>query len=260
MSEARALTAAGAGHLALFAVLSLSWSLLADEPLVVAEEPISVEFVEIADAPAVTERPEPSLAAAPRELVEAPPELQPLEEVTPQELPELKPAETPPPPRPEPAPEPKPEPKPAPPKKQELDAPIDRSKEIAQRAREEEDFARAITEALPTKAALSSIQQNTLRGLIRDRIYKCWDPNAGGPDSSKIVTTLRVKAAPSGKILGTPTVLKQTGSAASGYLRVARDAAIRAVLNPRCSLEGLPEELYEGGWEDFTLNFDPKDL
>ncbi|MBZ6378932.1 hypothetical protein B5C34_10345 [Pacificimonas flava] len=260
MRELRALTLSGGAHLALLAALSLSWSLMADDVVQVVEEPLEVDFVTIADAPTVTERPPPSLEAAPRELVEADPITEPDEAIAPETIPDLSIPNDPPPPEPKPEPQPDPKPKPAPPKKQELSTPVDKEVAVAERAREEDDFAEAITDSLPTKAQLSPIQQNTLVGLIRERIYKCWDPNAGGANASAIVTTLRVKAARDGTIIGRPTVVRQTGSASESFKRTARDAAIRAVLNPRCSLEGLPPDLYEGGWEDFTLNFDPKDL
>ncbi len=275
MTEGRALTLAGVAHIALFAALSLSWSLFGDdEPLY--DEPVSVEFVEIGDMPTVTERLEPTLATQPRETVDAPdvePEVAELE-MEAAELPELSteselpPVEKPPEPKPEkkppaakaPAkPKPKSEAKPAP-KKQELTEAVDLSKKQSDKVRTEQDFASMITDALPEQVALSSVQQTTLAGAIRDRIYKCWDPSAGGPDSGSIVTTLRVKAAKSGEIIGRPTMVKQTGSGNAGYKRAARDAAIRAVMNPSCSLKGLPAELYAGGWEDFTLNFDPKDF
>ncbi|MEE4349396.1 MAG: hypothetical protein V2J26_04140 [Pacificimonas sp.] len=257
MREAKALTLSGGAHLALLAVLSLSWSLMSKDIAPIMDEPIDVEFVTISDAPTVTERPPPSLAAAPRELVEAEPVLEPLDSIQPEALPDLSPpSDTPPPPEAEP----EPEPEQAPPQRQELSAPVDRDLAVAERAREEDDFAEAITDALPTRAQLSTIQQNTLVGLIRERIYKCWDPNAGGANASAIVTTLRVRAMPDGTIRERPTLVRQTGDAPASFKRTARDAAIRAVMNPRCSLEGLPADLYEGGWEDFTLNFDPKDL
>ncbi|MGB3723935.1 MAG: hypothetical protein WA979_14110 [Pacificimonas sp.] len=274
MTEAKALTIAGGAHLALFAVLSLSWSLMGDEPSMFTE-PYPVEIVDIADVPTVTAEPEPSLAAAPRETVEAPDidDAPPLEEAalddlpdtpTLSELPSLKPVEEKPKPKPDPPAKPKaeakPKPDPKPAKKQERSTPVDKAKAEASTAREEQDFAKLITDALPTQAKLSSIQQATLAQAIQARIYKCWDPAAGGPDSANIVTTLRVKAAKSGEIIGRPDMVKQTGSGEAGYKRAARDAAIRAVMNPSCSLKGLPPELYAGGWEDFTLNFDPKDF
>ncbi|MGB7406154.1 MAG: hypothetical protein WA906_10715 [Pacificimonas sp.] len=236
----------------------MAWSFASDESFPI-DEPIAIEFVEIGDLPSVTERPEPSLAAAPRETIDAldTPEPEPIDSEIdlspPEPLAELPPVES------EPT-QPEPEPEPAPARKQELQAPVDRNVAEAPEAREEEDFAKLITDALPTRAQLSSVQQATLAGAIRERVYKCWDPNAGGPDADKIVTTLRVKAAKSGEIVGRPSLVRQTGNAATGYKRAARDAAIRAVMNPACSLEGLPADLYEGGWEDFTLNFDPKDF
>ncbi|MBV7256247.1 hypothetical protein KCG44_05550 [Pacificimonas sp. WHA3] len=257
MTETRALTMAGIAHLALFATLSLSWSLMADHTITY-DEPVPVEFIELGEMPTVTERPEPTLAAAPRETVDAAPapDTDMLEETPPTEAPDLLvPTETPPPPA---KAAPKPEPKKK--KPQELTQAVDRNKAEADRALEEQDFASMITDALPPQITLSSIQQSTLVGLIRERIYKCWDPAAGGPDSAAIVTTLRVKAARNGDIIGRPVVVRQSGSANAGYKRAARDAAIRAVMNPSCSLSGLPEKLYAGGWEDFTLNFDPKDL
>ena len=262
MSEVRALTVAGIGHLALFAAMSVGWSLMSD-PDHAFEEPISVELVNVADMPTVTERPDPSLEAAPRETIDTAEleEIVPLEDTPPPELVRPDPvAEL---PEPEPVPEVKPDPlkpKPKPKPKQELTAPVDRAKAEAPKAREEQDFAKLITDALPTRATLSSLQQATLAQAIQSRLYKCWDPNAGGPDSDKIVTTLRVKAAKSGEIVGRPELVRQTGDAAAGYKRAARDAAIRAVMNPACSLKGLPADLYAGGWEDFTVNFDPKDF
>ncbi|MEM8825956.1 MAG: hypothetical protein AAGD40_03400, partial [Pseudomonadota bacterium] len=220
MSEARALTVAGLGHVALFAALSLSWSLMADfEPGF--DDPIPVDFVEIGDVPSVVEQPPPTLAAAPRETIDAPEiEEEVPEEPEPEPLPDLA-AETPPPEAtPEPVP-PEPKPKPAPAK--ELTQAVDKSVAEAPTAREEQDFAKAITDALPQQVRLSSIQQATLAQAIKDRIYKCWDPAAGGPASSSITTTLRVRAAPSGDIRGRPTLVRQTGNADSGYMRAARD-------------------------------------
>lgn len=261
MTETRALTIAGAAHLVLFAAMSLTWGLMSDE-LPTFDDPVPVEIVDIADMPTITERPDPTLAAAPRETVEAvevTPE-EPLAEMPPLDVPPDMPVEKAPPP-PEAKPQPKPEtPKPKP--AQELSAPVDKAKAVAERRLDEQDFAEAITSALPSQAKISSRQQATLAQAIRERIYKCWDPNAGGPDSDKITTTLLVKMRRDGTPRGRPEVLSQAGVSAAnaGYGRTARDAAIRAVMNPACSLEGLPADLYAGGWEEFELNFDPKDF
>ena len=258
MTENRAILIAGAAHLALFAGLSLSWSLMSKDiaPIV---EPIPVEFVDISDVPTVQEKPKPSIEAAPRETVE---EAEP--EVT---EPEPTPDPTPPPVEvaPKEAPKPKAEPKKPTPKpvekpkpKRDLSNLIDKSLKDAPRKTKPTDFAKSIEQAIPEGAKLDARTMATLAQAIRDRIYRCWDPGAGGPDARNIKTLLRVRVQRDGTIIGRPEVLSQSGVGAgnAGYGRVARDAAIRAVMNPACSLAGLPPELYDG-WKDFEINFDP---
>ncbi|WP_374596299.1 hypothetical protein [Sphingosinicella sp.] len=260
MTENRAILIAGTAHLALFAGLSLSWSLMSKDiaPIV---EPIPVEFVDISDVPTVQEKPKPSIEAAPRETVEeAEPEVvEP--ELTPEPTPppvEIAPKETPKPKAEPKKPTPKPVEKPKP--KRDLSNLIDKSLKDAPRKTKPTDFAKSIEQAIPEGAKLDARTMATLAQAIRDRIYRCWDPGAGGPDARNIKTLLRVRVQRDGTIIGRPEVLSQSGIGAgnAAYGRVARDAAIRAVMNPACSLEGLPPELYDG-WKDFELNFDPSE-
>lgn len=261
MTENRAILIVGAAHLALFAGLSLSWSLMSKDiaPIV---EPIPVEFVDISDVPTVQEKPKPSIEAAPRETVE-----EAESEVT---EPEPTPDPTPPPVEvaPKEAPKPKPEPKKPIPKpvekpkpKRDLSNLIDKSLKDAPRKTKPTDFAKSIEEAIPEGAKLDARTMATLGQAIRERIYRCWDPGAGGPDAKGMATLLRVRVQRDGTIIGRPEVLSQTGVRAGneGYGRAARDAAIRAVMNPACSLAGLPSELYDG-WKDFQINFSPSEM
>ncbi len=258
MTETRALAVAGTAHVALVLVLSLTWSLTAkDLPPIV--EPIPVDFVDISDVPKVTAKPKPSIAAAPREQVEpAPTEVEPekAEELPPEEI---APKDATPPPEPKPVEKPKPKPKPKP--AQELSNLVDKALAEAPRKTKPVDFAKSIEQAIPASAKLDARAAATLAQAIRDRIYKCWDPNAGGPDARSIKTLLRVRVARDGAIIGRPELVGQSGITPSNaaYGRVARDAAIRAVMNPACSLAGLPPELYEG-WKEFELNFDPSEM
>lgn len=259
MTENRAILIAGTAHLALFAGLSLSWSLMSKDiaPIV---EPIPVEFVDISDVPTVQEKPKPSIEAAPRETVEeAEPEVvepEPTPEPTPPPV-EIAPKEAPK-PKAEPKKPTKPVEKPKP--KRDLSNLIDKSLKDAPRKTKPTDFAKSIEQAIPEGAKLDARTMATLAQAIRDRIYRCWDPGAGGPDARNIKTLLRVRVQRDGTIIGRPEVLSQSGIGAgnAAYGRVARDAAIRAVMNPACSLEGLPPELYDG-WKDFELNFDPSE-
>ncbi|WBX85262.1 hypothetical protein [Sphingosinicella microcystinivorans] len=265
MTESRAILIAGTAHLALFAALSLSWSLMSkDIPPIV--EPIPVEFVDISDVPTVQEKPKPSIEAAPRETVEEtqPEVVEPKPELKPEPTPppqETLPKEAPPPPKPKEEPK-KPDPKPAekPKPKRDLSNLIDKSLKDAPRKTKPTDFAKSIEQAIPEGAKLDARTMATLAQAIRERIYRCWDPNAGGPDARSIKTLLRVRVQRDGTIIGRPEVLSQSGVGAgnAAYGRVARDAAIRAVMNPACSLAGLPPELYDG-WKDFELNFDPSE-
>lgn len=258
MTERRALLLAGAAHLALLAGLSLGWSLMSkDIPLLI--EPIPVDFVDISDVPTVMEKPKPSIEAAPRETVETPEPAADEPEPLPKETPppaEVAPREAPPPPKAKPEPV-KEKPKP----KKDLSNLVDKALAEAPRKTKPSDFAKSIEEAIPEGAKLDARTLATLSQAIRDRIYRCWDPGAGGPDARSIKTLLRVRVARDGAILGRPDIVSQTGvtAANAAYGRVARDAAIRAVMNPACSLAGLPPDLYEG-WKEFELNFDPSEL
>lgn len=260
MTENRAILIAGVAHLALFAGLSLSWSLMSKDiaPIV---EPIPVEFVDISDVPTVQEKPKPSIEAAPRETVEeAEPEVvepEPTPEPTPPPV-EVAPKEAPKPKAEPKKPDPKPIEKPKP--KRDLSNLIDKSLKDAPRKTKPNEFAKSIEQAIPEGAKLDARTMATLAQAIRDRIYRCWDPGAGGPDARNIKTLLRVRVQRDGTIIGRPEVLSQSGVGPgnAAYGRVARDAAIRAVMNPACSLEGLPPELYDG-WKDFELNFDPSE-
>lgn len=259
MTETRALFAAGAAHVALIAGLSVSWSLMSKDfaPII---EPIPVEFVDIADVPTVTERPKPSIEAAPRETVEAAipelPEPEPESETPPPA--EIAPKAVAPPPKPVPKP---PESRPQAKPKADLSNLVDKALAEAPRRTKPSDFAKSIEQAIPEGARLDTRTMATLAQAIRERIYKCWDPSAGGPDARSIKTLLRVRVARTGAVIGRPEVVGQSGVNAgnAAYGRVARDAALRAVMNPACSLEGLPPELYDG-WKEFELNFDPSEM
>jgi outer membrane biosynthesis protein TonB len=256
VTESRAILIAGAGHLALLAALSLTWGLVQRNmpPLI---EPIPIDIVDISDVPRVTEKPKPSIEAAPREQIEASVIEAPVPELKPIETPEIEeeaPKKVPPPPPKEKVePKPKPKPKPA----QELSDLVDKAIAEAPRKTKPSDFAKSIEEAIPEGAKLDAKTSATLAQAIRDRIYPCWNPNVGGASAREITTLLRVRVTRSGDVIGRPQILSQGGLTPDNriYARVASDAAVRAVMNPDCSLAGLPPELYEG-WKEFELNFD----
>lgn len=271
MTEGRAIILAGVAHLALLAGLSLTWS-MQQASLPSFQDPIPVEVVEVSDLPRITEPPKPSMKAASQETVEAAaPEIAP-EEATPPPEPE-KP--TPQPVAEAPAPkapakvEPKPEPKPTKPKAeaataakkkaqerldaQELSSLIDKSLPKARRKPlDTSDFAKSIEKALPKGAKLDARATATLEQAIRGQIAPCWNPPLGGEGKTTVVLSIQLDR--TGRVVGTPEVVGQTGAANPAFAKAFADSAKRAVL--RCSPLELPAEYYDA-WKLFELNFDP---
>lgn len=274
MTEGRAILLAGAAHLALLAGLSLTWS-MQQSSFPSFQEAVPVEVVEVSDLPRITEPPKPSIEAAPQETVEAAaPEIAP-EEATPPPAPD-KPASKPvaevPAPEAPAKVEPKPKSEPAKPKPeaaaakkkaaerldaQELSTLIDKSLPKARRKPlDTSDFAKSIEKALPKGARLDARATATLEQAIRAQIAPCWNPPIGGQDVQKMTVVLSIELDRSGRVIGTPDVVSQTGMTAGNqaYARAFADSARRAVL--RCAPLQLPAEYYDA-WKLFELNFDP---
>lgn len=259
MSERRALIGSGAAHLALFAALSIGWA-WSQTPLPPAEEMIPVDFVDIADAPRVTERPEPSIKAAPQETVEA---------TAPE--PEVKAEE----PKPEPEAIPEPEPKPEPPKKTEAKKqaaetkPLDTEKlsnlidkalpKAKVKPLDTSDLASKIAAAAPKSAKIDPRAAATLAQAIQSQVAPCWNPPIGGADVKKMTVLIRADFGKDGRVLGVPSVVSQTGVTAgnSDYARAFAETAKRAVL--RCSPLKLPANMYDL-WKSVEINFDPESM
>ena len=258
MTERQALLGAGAAHLVLIAALSLGFA-MQSSPLPPAEEMIPVEFVEIADAPRVTEAPAPSPKAAPQDsAAPAPaPPTPPVPMVTANAipLPDAKP-------EPEVATPPSPAPK--------SDAkPLDFSKlanlidKALPKARtkplDTSDLATKIAAAAPKNARIDPRAAATLAQAIRSQVAPCWNPPIGGADVRKMTVVIRADYGRDGRVIGTPVVTTQTGATAgnSDYARAFAETARRAVL--RCSPLTLPPKLYDL-WKSVEINFDPESM
>ena len=281
MTERQALIGAGVAHILLFAALSLGWSMMKQPPQI--EEAIPVELVDVAPETHVTEKPQPSKAAAPQET--AAPEPQP-------DIPEPKP--TPPTPVPEavPLPEPKPIVKPTPakpvekpvekpkpekpkpekpkpvkvePKPERLDTAelsnlIDKALPKApKKVRDPSAFAKSIALSIPKSAKLDARATASLAAAIRAQIAPCWNPPIGGSGVGKMTVLLGIQLAKDGSVIGQPSVLGQTGGsgANAGYAKAFADTAVRAVL--RCAPLKLPADMFDA-WKAFELNFDPSEM
>ncbi len=269
MSERLSLLAAGVAHLALLAALSLSWEKMQAPPPFA--EAVPVEVIDVADLPAVTEQPKPSMEAAPQETVEAQapepapsdakaePEPAPPEPVTPTPSPEPKtPAET---------KKPKteavtPAQKKAPQRldAQELTSLIDKSLPKAQRKPlDTSALAKSIEQSIPKGARLDARAAATLEQAIRAQVTPCWNPPVGAEDAGKMTVVLRIRMRKDGTVIGLPDLVSQTGLTARNgtYGRAFAESARRAVV--RCAPLKLPANLYDY-WSEFELNFDPSQM
>ena len=257
MTERQALIGAGVAHIALFAALSFGWQ-WSQKPLTVADEMIPVEFVEIADAPRVTEKAVPSMEAAPQETsapepAEAAPEPAPPKPADAVPLPEVKPE-----PVKKAADKPKVEAKPL--DMSSLSNLIDKALPKAKvKPLDTTKLATSIEAATPKTATIDPRTAATLREAIRAQIFLCWNPPIGGADVRDMTVVLRADYAKDGTIIGLPKLVSQSGATAGNadYARVFADTARRAML--RCSPLKLPVKLYDS-WKTIELNFDPKSL
>jgi outer membrane biosynthesis protein TonB len=262
-SERTALIGAGVAHLLLFAGLSLGWQ-WSQQPLAPADEMPPIDFVEIAAAPTVTERPEPSIKAAPQETTAPAPE------------PEAKPAPAPDPPKGNvPPPDAKPETKPEPPKPAKAEKtknepkPLDTSiltnlidkalPKSKTRPLDTSSLAKSIAAAAPKNATLDPRAKATLAQAIRAQVAPCWNPPIGGADVRKMTVQIAADFSREGRVIGVPSVVSQTGATAgnSDYARAFAETARRALL--RCSPLKLPPDLYDS-WKSVIINFDPESM
>ncbi len=256
MTERQALLGAGAAHILLFTALSFGWQ-WSQKPLAPADEMIPVEFVDIADAPRVTEAAKPSIKAAPQETT-AP---TPAETVPPEPTPAT-PTDA------IPLPDVKPEP-PKPPEKAAPAKPLDMStlsnlidKALPKSRVKPLDtsaLATRIAAATPKRATIDPRAAATLAQAIQAQVAPCWNPPIGGADVRKMTVVIRADYGRDGGVIGQPSVVSQTGATAGNadYSRAFAETARRAVL--RCSPLKLPPKLYDL-WKSVEINFDPESM
>ena len=273
-AERRGLGLAVAGHILLFAILSVG--------LMLQRKPdhLPREFMDVTLTGPIGRQ-----AAVPKPATEAPAESQAEEQGPPEEpAPAAQVAPT---AEPQPAPKPEPKPKPSdkpapakptadktPPAKQQrekLNADILKGvqdaaarEKKAKGARLGPDFLKGITaektggKGQAPRAAISGPQMAGLAAAIAAQVKPCYNVPQGGADASSIISILRLRFNRDGTVTGRPSVSDHQGISPGNqsYVRQMDDAATRAVL--RCSPLKLPANLYEGGWEDIEFVFNPR--
>lgn len=246
-AEKIGLGVASAGHVLLFAALSTSW--LRPDPLKLNTDPIEVS---IAD--------EIALQSAARKISQTPPPPAPGElEGTPEEA-VTEPAEAL--AEPEPTPMPVAEPTPAPkPPKADTRQPEHAKPEKKSRGSKLKLDLSGIGASESTQASegaqASSIgpaQKSALDAEIRRQLKPHWKAPTGA-DVELLRTTVNVRLAKDGSIIGSPEVVETTGITASnrGQVNLHQEQAVKAIR--LASPFRLPTNLYSG-WRYLSLNFD----
>jgi len=275
-SEKTGLGIAIAGHIVLFALLSMS--LLWRKPPSFSHPPMDVTLATEAAmesaAPVITQQPAQSQA----------PEVGPPAEAaqsTPVKMTSAEPQPAPPLPKPAPQPKPaevskpkpekqqpaaKPKPQPAPQKSKGNSKASDKPRERGSHLGP--NFLKGITAEksesrvqAPRASKIGAQDIANIAGLIKRQVQPCYDLGAlAGTSAMSIVTVLRLQFRRDGSV-ASATLSRQDGVSGSNrqYSQQMADLSRRAVL--RCSpLKGLPADLYEGGWEDIEFTFRPSDF
>ena len=99
-----------------------------------------------------------------------------------------------------------------------------------------------------TGTKLSRSQLGEIQGLLNEQMRRCYSVPGGGSDGDAMKVSIKIQFDPSGAVLGMPEIVR-------GNSGIAAEAAVRAIR--RCAPFNLPAEMYAGGWEETTLNFDP---
>lgn len=243
-AEKIGLGVAGAGHVLLFAALSTHW--LSADPLRIDDAPIEISIAdEVAlrsNAPKISDAPPPPSSASEATEASEPTPPAPREAVA------------------EPTPDIASKPKPV---VSALPAPAKPKPSRGLRL-DTSDWAQAGSGANPqTKpsdgapaSAIGPAQQSALAAEIRRQIKPFWKAPTGA-DADLLRTTISVKLARDGALIGDPQVVGTTGQTDSNraQVRLHQEQALKAIR--LAAPFHLPPDLYDG-WKSFTVNVDRK--
>lgn len=262
-AEKYGLGIASAAHVLLFALLSTSWS--AADPLKLRPQPIEVtisdEVAMQSTAPVLSEEPPPP-ASGEIEGQPEPPPPSPAPSVAVPEPPAPAPAPAPKPtaaPKPKPKPAPKPaaeaKPRPAPEKKDATQSRGSLKLNTSDWMRSDSSADSKAKSGVPA-ASVGPAQQSALAAEIRRQIKPFWKAPTGA-DAELLRTTVSVKLARDGSLVGEPEIVDTTGITPSNraQVRLHQEQALKAIR--LAAPFRLPPDLYEG-WKLLNINVDRK--
>jgi outer membrane biosynthesis protein TonB len=113
-------------------------------------------------------------------------------------------------------------------------------------------------QAASSAPSLSSRLTMTEEDALRRQIESCWSPPVGARDAQNLVIDVKITVNPD-RTVASAEVVDKSRMATDPFYRTAGEAAVRAVLNPKCSPLELPADKYDQ-WKNTSFTFDPKDL
>ena len=134
-------------------------------------------------------------------------------------------------------------------------------KEPAKKPEPKETFDAAVAKALASNTTKFNPNQRVTISeidLVRNQLRECWNLPAGAKGVESIVTDIRVWMNPDGTVQKAE-IQNALRVNTDPYYRAIAEAALRAVLNPRCQPFKLPRDKFNE-WRDLTLAFDPREM
>ncbi|MDB5488118.1 MAG: tolA [Reyranella sp.] len=115
-----------------------------------------------------------------------------------------------------------------------------------------------VTRPAPATSASASPLTASEIESVRQKIRPCWNTQQGRI-TDKMIITVTVEMNQDGK--PAKAALRDAGRYYSSdqVYRAAADAALKAIMDPRCHPWPLPLEKYQS-WKTMTFNFDPRDF
>lgn len=260
------------------------------KPIVIPQEPLSVEIVDISEMrtamkppqkapPKQEEKPKPPpkvekpVEAPPKVEAKEPPKVRPLEKPAEPPAAEEKPPEpdTPPPPKDDKLEKPKPEAKPKEkpkPKEEKVEKTVSEedflsvlknlqdSDTTVEESNEGEGDAKPEASPLAKFAErLSATELDMIARALNMQFASCWNLMAGARYAEDIIVSINLKVNPD-RTIQSARIADQWRYNQDSFYRAAADTALRAVRHPNCETLDLPADKYEI-WKDLTFNFNP---
>lgn len=89
------------------------------------------------------------------------------------------------------------------------------------------------------------------------QVKRCYRAPRLTREARQIITRLRVRYLPDGKLAEVPVLLSQSGITPRNRVHAPAMAEAAMVAVVRCSPLTLPPDLYQAGWNEFDLTFSP---